>query len=161
MTLVAARQVADAVLYEGYLLYPYRASSSKNQVRWQFGILGPEGAVAAGVGEESSLSSEILVEPSVDAGPAQLDLSLRFLQVQSRVVERRTGSTEADWVPVDELLVADTRWIPFHEAVSRQVPLLGLAVGQERSLDVTMPGAQDVEELVEHGQVVGRLVRTC
>ena len=36
-----ARAVADAVLYEGYLLYPYRANSSKNQTRWQFGVLGP------------------------------------------------------------------------------------------------------------------------
>ena len=29
-----ARKVADAVLYEGYLLYPYRASAAKNQARW-------------------------------------------------------------------------------------------------------------------------------
>lgn len=35
------RTVADAVLYEGYLLYPYRASSHKNRSRWQFGVLGP------------------------------------------------------------------------------------------------------------------------
>src|SRR4029453_6269418 len=34
-----ARKVADAVLYEGYLLYPYRASAAKNQARWQFGGL--------------------------------------------------------------------------------------------------------------------------
>ena len=33
--------VADAVLYEGYVLYPYRASAPKNQVRWQFGVLAP------------------------------------------------------------------------------------------------------------------------
>ena len=37
-----ARAVADAVLYEGYLLYPYRANSRKNQSRWQFGVLGPQ-----------------------------------------------------------------------------------------------------------------------
>jgi hypothetical protein len=36
-----ARAIADAVLYEGYLLYPYRASAGKNQCRWQFGVLGP------------------------------------------------------------------------------------------------------------------------
>ena len=36
-----ARAIADAVLYEGYLLYPYRATSSKNQSRWQFGVVGP------------------------------------------------------------------------------------------------------------------------
>ena len=40
----AARAVADAVLYEGYLLYPYRASSAKNRSRWQFGVLGPPAA---------------------------------------------------------------------------------------------------------------------
>ncbi len=39
-----ALAVADAVLYEGYLLYPYRANSAKNQCRWQFGVLGPTGA---------------------------------------------------------------------------------------------------------------------
>ena len=37
----AARAVADAVLYEGYVLYPYRASARKNQLRWQFGVLAP------------------------------------------------------------------------------------------------------------------------
>ena len=36
-----ARQVADAILYEGYLLYPYRASAQKNQDRFQFGVLMP------------------------------------------------------------------------------------------------------------------------
>ena len=51
-----ARAVADAVLYEGYLLYPYRASSAKNQARWQFGVLGPPGAAAAGAGEEDRKS---------------------------------------------------------------------------------------------------------
>ncbi|MFD0592870.1 hypothetical protein ACFQZ4_10190 [Catellatospora coxensis] len=36
-----ARAVADAVLYEGCLLYPYRADAAKNQLRWQFGVLVP------------------------------------------------------------------------------------------------------------------------
>ena len=38
-----ARQVADAVLFEGYVLYPYRASAAKNRLRWQFGVLVPPG----------------------------------------------------------------------------------------------------------------------
>ena len=46
--LAPGRQVADAVLYEGYVLYPYRASAGKNQMRWQFGVLAPEPYVAAG-----------------------------------------------------------------------------------------------------------------
>jgi len=157
VTLTAARQVADAVLYEGYLLYPYRASSSKNRVRWQFGVLGPAGAAHAGVGEESSMAAEVLLEASPRA---TLDVHLRFLQVQARVVERRT---EDGWVGVDELLVAGTRWIPFHEAVSREVPLLavpldGLRDGREFA--VSVPAGEEVEELVEDGRVVGRLVRS-
>ncbi len=36
-----ARKVADAILYEGYLLYPYRQSAQKNQARFQFGVLVP------------------------------------------------------------------------------------------------------------------------
>ena len=55
-----ARTIADAVLYEGYLLYPYRASSGKNQSRWQFGVLGPPGAAEAGIGEDDT---------TVDAAP--------------------------------------------------------------------------------------------
>jgi hypothetical protein len=43
-----ARLVADAVLYEGYLLWPYRRSALKNQQRWTFGGVYPEahGALA-------------------------------------------------------------------------------------------------------------------
>jgi len=37
----AAERIADAVLYEGYVLYPYRASAIKNRLRWQFGIVAP------------------------------------------------------------------------------------------------------------------------
>jgi len=153
VTLTAARAVADAVLYEGYLLYPYRASSPKNQVRWQFGVLGPAGAAAAGVGEEPSLSAEVLLQ----AEPAgTLDVHLRFLQVQSRVVEHRTAQ---GWTPVAELLVGGTRWIPFHEAVSRELPLLGLAAGRPHRLAVEVPGGEDIQELRSGGRVVGRLVR--
>ncbi|HUB78900.1 MAG TPA: hypothetical protein VMB03_08900 [Bryobacteraceae bacterium] len=34
-------QVANAVLYEGYLLYPYRSSAVKNRQRWNFGVVAP------------------------------------------------------------------------------------------------------------------------
>jgi hypothetical protein len=54
--LTKARAVADAVLYEGYLLYPYSASSEKNRTRWQFGVLGPPGAADRGLGEAESMT---------------------------------------------------------------------------------------------------------
>ena len=57
MTLDLARLAADAVLYEGYLLYPYRSTAAKNQVRWQFGVLGPPGAAEAGWGRRPAWPS--------------------------------------------------------------------------------------------------------
>jgi hypothetical protein len=154
VTLTAARQVADAVLYEGYLLYPYRASSSKNQVRWQFGVLGPEGAEEAGVGEPRSMAAEVVLEGGTGA---TVDVHLRFLHVQSRVVERSTGG---GWEPVEELVVGGTRWIPYHEAVPRELTLRAAAVDRGSRHEVLLPGGREVEELLEDGVVVGRLVRT-
>src|SRR5579862_7039734 len=85
--LAAAKQVADAVLYEGYVLYPYRASARKNQLRWQFGVLAPEAFVAAGAsGEMASMQTEMIVEAG--AHP-RLHLRLRGLQVQTRQIEQR------------------------------------------------------------------------
>ena len=39
----AVRRIADAVLYEGYVLWPYRKSAMKNQRRWTFGGVYPPG----------------------------------------------------------------------------------------------------------------------
>ncbi|HEY9264050.1 MAG TPA: hypothetical protein VIQ11_05540, partial [Mycobacterium sp.] len=93
-----ARAVADAVLYEGYLLYPYRATSAKNQSRWQFGVLGPQDAERRGIGEDDTLSADVLVRP---AGATTLSVVVRFLQLQHRAVERATG--DGGFEPTDKL----------------------------------------------------------
>ncbi|MFD0776243.1 hypothetical protein ACFQZ2_20105, partial [Streptomonospora algeriensis] len=90
MSFDAARRVADAVLLEGYLLYPYRASAAKNQVRWQFGVLAPEGS---GTGEPAASQTECLLE-SVREG-AVLDLRLRFLRVRTRLGPAAGGGAES------------------------------------------------------------------
>lgn len=76
-----AREVADAVLYEGYLLYPYRASAKKNQTRWQWGVLVPPAYAAAGHGEHASSSTQVVLEPGDNP---VLRIRLRFLQLQHR-----------------------------------------------------------------------------
>ncbi len=159
----AARRVADAVRDEGYLLYPYRSTSSKNQIRWQFGVLGPPGAAGAGTGEEATMVSECLLRPLAESlAPAELTIHLRFLQLQLRAVE----AARADgFVPVEELRVAGTSVIGWDEAVEREV-LLGpftlqdLCAGQVLVVPVEVAGGSDVESLHEDGTVVGRLVRT-
>ena len=118
MSLSLAKAVADAVLYEGYLLYPYRASSQKNQARWQFGILGPRGAAAAGVGEEAEMFADCLLSPGPDA---ELEVHLRFLQLQSRTAEKAVDG--GGFSPVDELTVGAARWLSWDEAVEQDVAL--------------------------------------
>ena len=56
LRLADARKVADATLYEGYVLYPYRASAGKNQLRWQFGVLAPPAFAAS---EACSMQTEV------------------------------------------------------------------------------------------------------
>lgn len=162
MSLLAARTVADAILYEGYLLYPYRATSSKNQVRWQFGILGPPGAVAAGAGEEPAMQSECLLDMS-GAGQATVDVRVRFLQVQARVVEQTLDGGQS-FTPVDELRMGSSSWLTWHEAVEREVPVDDLTVADllgGRRFPVALPAGEEVELLRdEEGSVAGRLVRT-
>ena len=79
MNLRAADQIAKAVLYEGYMLYPYRPSSVKNQQRWNFGVLCPESYSQAQKGNEAStMQTECLV---VGSSTTALEVRVRFLQL--------------------------------------------------------------------------------
>ena len=147
-----ARAIADAVLYEGYLLYPYRANSSKNQSRWQFGVLGPAGAADAGIGEDDTLSAQVVVEPR---GNATLSIVVRFLQLQHRGVEKDAG--DGGFEPVDELASGTRSWLRWDEAVEREVALGPFDLDSElpQKLPLEIPAGTDVEAVDG-----GRLVRT-
>ena len=64
MSLDAVRRIADAVLYEGYILYPYRASAQKNRSRWQFGVVMPPGYTAVDPSESAFTQTECVLEHS-------------------------------------------------------------------------------------------------
>lgn len=81
MTFDEARKIADAVLYEGYILYPYRASSAKNNFRFQFGVLAPREFSEKGGGENWFAQTECLIEP---CGEPAVDVKVRFLQLLPR-----------------------------------------------------------------------------
>jgi hypothetical protein len=81
-------KIAQAVLYEGYLLYPYRPSAIKNQQRWNFGVLYPPAWAALQTGSDrSSFRMECLANCD---GKAELDVSVRFLQLVTRRATDRT-----------------------------------------------------------------------
>lgn len=149
-----ARTIADAVLYEGYLLYPYCASSTKNQSRWQFGVLGPRGAAKAGIGEDDSLAAQFVID-----GESELSLVVRFLQLQRRHAERLGGDGEFE--RVDEFSSGSQTWVTWDEAVECELSfgpfdlaeLLDLT--KARSLPIEVPAGTDVDEVDG-----GRLIRT-
>ncbi|MFI5040512.1 MAG: hypothetical protein ACHQNA_01465 [Acidimicrobiales bacterium] len=142
-----AKKVADAVLYEGYVLYPYRASARKNQLRWQFGVLVPPGCAAA-LGEPEAMRTELLAEVG---RTATIDVRVRGLQIQTRNVE-------VDGRQVASLDTGDRVWTSFDEAVEHEIDLPGLDVGdlvrRGHSVDVAWDGAGTTEEIAG-----GRVVR--
>ena len=75
-------KIADAVLYEGYILYPYRPSAVKNQQRWNFGVLCPESYAFAQRGTEcSTMQTECLLEAD---SRTTVDVRVRFLHLRLR-----------------------------------------------------------------------------
>ena len=128
MNLGVVEQIAKAVLYEGYMLYPYRPSSVKNQQRWNFGVLCPQSYSASQNGSEAwTMQTECLVEGSSMTG---LEVRVRFLQLVSRSVgELTTPASEIlpgeipQFRPVERLTVAGRVHQPWQEAIEREVVL--------------------------------------
>jgi hypothetical protein len=146
-----ARCVADAVLYEGYLLYPYRGTSSKNQSRWQWGVLGPPGAADTGLGEQDTLSAQFLVD-----GADAITLTVRFLHLQHRQAER--GCDGAGFERVDELSTPSGSWLTWDEAVECEIPFGPIDLDDgwlPWTFSLTAPAATEIEAVPG-----GRLVRT-
>src|SRR4051794_30331810 len=102
MRLDRVRAVADAVLLEGYALYPYRASSRKNHFRWAFGVLAPRAWSEAGGSEAWWMETQCLLEIDEPSSIPEiaLDVKARLLQTRRRKVER-TDDRGVTFVPVD------------------------------------------------------------
>jgi hydrogenase maturation protease len=84
MNLALVDKIAKAVLYEGYMLYPYRPSSVKNQQRWNFGVLFPPLYSSRQTGSDTSaMETQCLALASPQA---ELEVRVRFLQLAERPV---------------------------------------------------------------------------
>jgi hypothetical protein len=153
-----AHAVADAVLYEGYVLYPYRASSRKNQARFQWGVLTPRAFSDTDGSERWHMRTECLVAPGIS--PA-VSVRVRCLHTQRRRIERvRDGEFEA----ADSLEVDGTLHVDWDEAVDEIVdvtPFPLLFDGQSERIETfSFDGGTESEEIrAADGSVVGRFLR--
>jgi len=114
------KEIANAVLYEGYLLYPYRHSAIKNRQRWTLGVVYPQTySELEGGSEPWTMQTECLLTGDVQT---TLTITVRFLHLLQRSVE---GEVERGWTPgsweegmerevgVEEMCLDDLRSQPF------------------------------------------------
>jgi hypothetical protein len=169
MNLSTVDKVARAVLYEGYMLYPYRPSSVKNQQRWNFGVLCPQSYSEAQNGSEAwAMRTECLVEGSSLTG---LEVRVHFLQLVARSVGELTTPV-CELMPgeipafrrMENLVVNGRVYQPWQEAVEREiiVPVCNLEALAHHAVTqaITFSAEKQLEPLSElDGCVVGVLIR--
>jgi hypothetical protein len=169
MNLATVDKIAKAVLYEGYMLYPYRPSSVKNQQRWNFGVLCPQSYSEAQKGSEAwTMQTECLVE----AGSlTTLEVRVRFLQLVARSVGELTIPANGishietpEFHLVARLEVAGRVHQPWQEAVEREVILPPCSVEDLTHTPIshsfTFPAGKEFQYLQDgEGPATGVVIR--
>lgn len=158
--------IAKAVLYEGYMLYPYRPSSVKNRQRFNFGVLYPQSYSIAQSGSDAwSLQTECLIQGE---SLTTLEIRLRFLKLVERTVRRiidparKSGAADLETVSMIE---ADGKVIvPWQEAIECEIalPVCQLDRLSEDPIEWKFPSlAKKETEIVRDasGSAVGQIVR--
>jgi hypothetical protein len=147
-------EIANAVLYEGYMLYPYRPSSVKNRQRWNFGVVYPRNYSELQKGTDPwNTQTECLV-----AGTAltTVDVKVRFLQGISR-------ETQAQASP-DSSVTAAQQLRSWQEGAEREVlvesvPISSLLL-ETFSRTFSLPSSRNAEEVRDtEGRIVKVIVR--
>ncbi len=147
------RAIADAVLYEGYVLWPYRRSALKNAQRWTFGGVFPRAhSEARAAGDDPwTMQTQCLVE-----GPpqARVGVGVRFLHVVWRQL------LDADGQPVDELTADGERQLSWEEAAEREHALAATSLhrlARPRWLSIAIAAGREREPLRPAGSVETQL----
>ncbi len=127
------RRIADAVLYEGYLLWPYRKSALKNQQRFTFGGVYPPSWEQ----DTSSVQAQVLL---AGGEQAEVEVRVRFLHVVRRqvlAIEAPTAAPE----PVEELIADGRHFVTWDEAVERELAPGPIRIAAGEQLETIEGGA--------------------
>ncbi len=156
----AIKKIAEAALYEGYLLYPYRRSAKKNQQRWTFGGVYPRTySEARGEDDPWIMQTQCLVSGDEES---TIEVKVRFLHVTERKVGRMKGEALEF---VEELRVGSELYLPWDEATERQIAVgrfeLSGLLESPRRVEIDISEGSMEEPLADStGEVVGALVRS-
>src|ERR1700730_12745499 len=110
MNIEQVKEIANAVLFEGYLLYPYRHSAIKNRQRWTIGVVYPhEYSEENGGIEPCMMQTECLVTGRSNED-ISLDIHVRFLHLLQRSVVQPMpaayAQTQVDALPTGDWSLA-------------------------------------------------------
>jgi hypothetical protein len=163
-------RIVGATLYEGYILYPYRPTSVKNQVRWTFGGVFPRAYAEQSRGtERSAVTTECLLR--TDAG-ARVIVTARFLHPVTRTVLRLpepvpalTDAAVATATAVAALEAGGRRHVSWEEATERSIDAgthdVSHLCNAPQTCTVTFPAHSEREAIErEDGMIVGVIERT-
>jgi len=148
-------KIANTIMYEGYMLYPYRPSAVKNRQRWTVGILYPPQyhEVRAGT-ERSQMHSECLLKTG---SKAAVQVHLRFLQLVTKQVAERIDQA---FRPVSSLVIDGHLIENWDEGIERcaQVDLPVEAI--KHSVEFSFPASNSSESMLNAaGEVVANSIR--
>ncbi|HEY0705042.1 MAG TPA: hypothetical protein VGD60_19920 [Candidatus Acidoferrales bacterium] len=165
--------IANAVLYEGYMLYPYRPSSVKNRQRWNFGVVYPRPYSELQSGADNwFMNTECLATGS---SPIRFGVKVRFLQAVSKTVGELTapldewpGNTagrELEFRTVETLRVGDQILQTWQEAVECEIVVPAFGPGfsgrSVRSVAQLFPPGRELEPVrAADGKITALIIRT-
>jgi hypothetical protein len=166
--------IANAVLYEGYMLYPYRPSSVKNRQRWNFGVVYPQAYSELQTGTDNwFMQTECLAGGD---SSAELTIKVRFLQAVARNIGELAqpldewpvatdAGQEPDFQLVESLRAGNQTLQPWQEAIECEIVIPFSRIAEpdfsHRSSVHVFPGGRDVEPVRgTDGRIVAIIVRT-
>ena len=157
--------IANAVLYEGYMLYPYRPSSVKNRQRFNFGVLYPKSYSEAQNGVDAcSMQTECLVKGGC---LSSFEVKVRFLKLVDRsVLQLQTSQPDQriSFEPVTVLEVGGRRLVPWQEAIECEVRVPACSLETLTTVplewEFSFPAKEETEPLHNAGgKIVGMIIR--
>jgi hypothetical protein len=167
MNAALLEKIVQAVLYEGYILYPYRASAKKNRQRFTFGRVYPRDySVAQEGAEPCEMQTECLVRALADE--PVLKITVRFLHPMARAVGVLTAPVfempakgEPSFELVDELSLGGKLYQTWQEAVERAVELSALPLREADSVstEFRFASSRTLEPIRHEEQIVAVFLR--
>jgi hypothetical protein len=154
MNIEQVKEIANAVLFEGYLLYPYRHSAIKNRQRWTIGVVYPQEYSEANGGIEPCMMRTECLVTGLGNEDTSLDIHVRFLHLLQRSVVQPTPSqAQLDPQPTSEWSLASRlAREPYEEGIEREISVIDISLRDlilnPRVVEIYYPGQRMVADAI-------------